>query len=356
MDKIDQIKNLRESASRAAKDPAFRSKAADIGRDIATAAVEGAKLKKRTGEVSKIRVLRAVAMPADSARRVARAAGGEAIRQVRAAMAAESGGESTSQRYLRSAPPGQRKDMLAFACIHRIAELPLCSKPYLGHPVSDRYGLKEAVQVVRSVLHQDRSLNAWTTRSALVALDVVLESVNGGKWDQNLDGVMEAMGLEEGPSLQRELANSIPAHEAEQIVGLAHYSMALYWCVCRLFSEAGKKPDRSLYKRLFESDNAGTVQVSFEIIAWTCVAIGRLHTLYGIPANVGWFSDSSRTNVIGMEQPGWYPNPYNIGDVIGDDCTFQRYWNGEDWTDQIRLKADGKWLTQTHSLRSVPDN
>lgn len=79
-----QIKDLRDSALSAAKDRELRSRAIEIGREVANAAVEGANVKKRNGQVSKVRVMRALATPAVSGRRIAKAVGSEALRRARA--------------------------------------------------------------------------------------------------------------------------------------------------------------------------------------------------------------------------------------------------------------------------------
>lgn len=120
--------------------------------------------------------------------------------------------------------------------------------------MADTYGLSEAAAVVRDVLVQDRSMNAWTARGAMVCLDVVLESVNNGAWDVNLDTMIEIMGLQEGLQVRSDIHPRLSEEAAQRIQGLASYSMAIYWCVSRLYSETRGDPDRGLYERMFLSD------------------------------------------------------------------------------------------------------
>ena len=57
-----------------------------------------------------------------------------------------------------------------------------------------------------------------------------------------------------------------------------------------------------------------------------------------------------------MTEAGWYPNPFNYGDLVGGDATYQRQWDGADWTSRIRQRNGRGWNESTHSLATPPDN
>lgn len=57
-----------------------------------------------------------------------------------------------------------------------------------------------------------------------------------------------------------------------------------------------------------------------------------------------------------MREEGWYPNPNNYGQIEGTDCTIQRYWNGQDWTDDVRYRDNKRWISASRPLRAVPNN
>jgi hypothetical protein len=57
-----------------------------------------------------------------------------------------------------------------------------------------------------------------------------------------------------------------------------------------------------------------------------------------------------------MTTADWYPNPYQMGEIRAGEATWQRYWNGTDWTDRIRMRGLTGWQEQTKSLFEAPPN
>jgi hypothetical protein len=258
--------------------------------------------------------------------------------------------DETSREYLRTAPPGQRKDILAFASINAIADLPVSSARANGQPVAGGLGLEEASAAVRSIMAQDQAVYAWVARSAMVGLDALLETM-GGSWDSNLDTAMSTVGLEPGPAIRAEAARNASAETQENALGLAGYALSIFWVVAQ--PDFNRPRDRTLYDRLFASTATTTVEAAYDVTAWAAIIIGRLRNI-GVLADVPWFAPEFR-HVPPMRQPGWYPNPYNRGKVEGGDATFQRYWDG-DWTERIRHRDGRRWLEQMHSMHTPPNN
>jgi Protein of unknown function (DUF2510) len=259
--------------------------------------------------------------------------------------------KETSREYLRTSPPGQRKDILAFASLNAIVELPVSSAQADGRPVADSCGLDEARNVVRSMLHQDQSVYAWVARSAMVCLDALLETMEG-TWDQNLDTAMNTMGLAPGPVIHPAAQMALPPKVQEDVLGLANYALSIFWVVAQPNTESAR--DRTLYDHLFSSTAPATRETAYDVIAWAGILIGRLRNSGKLP-DVPWFGPQFR-RVPPMPEPGWYPNPYNRGNIQDGDATFQRFWNGDDWTDQIRNRDGHRWLEQMHSMHTPPNN
>jgi hypothetical protein len=51
-----------------------------------------------------------------------------------------------------------------------------------------------------------------------------------------------------------------------------------------------------------------------------------------------------------MTGVGWYPNPQNTGEISGDDVQFERWWNGNDWTDRVRMRQGRGWQEAQMSM------
>jgi hypothetical protein len=262
------------------------------------------------------------------------------------------GRDSEAKRYLSTAPAGQRKDLLAAACINQIARLPVAASSEWGKPVADVYGLQPAAQVVRTVLRQDRSMYAWVARTALIFLDAAL--MNGeGNWVDTLGVALESVGFERGPALRPELKAWLSDDVRERVEGLCGYSMNVFWVVAQQQFDDGER-DRRLYRHMFEDPDPRTAETAHDITAWASVIIGRLRNGNLIEGN-RLYSDLY-LHPPEMDGPGWYPNPYNYGDIVRGEPEFQRAWDGNDWTDRTRFRIGSYWDEESKPLRSMPNN
>jgi hypothetical protein len=267
---------------------------------------------------------------------------------------------NTSQEYLQRAPsapsggPVVRKSLIGGACLVRISGLEVAQSAAYGRPVADTVELGPATGVVREALAQDRSLARWIARDACVLLDVVTENMMMPLPDC-IAVVMESIGLtgdamrgapEMAPSWRAQLSTA----DCEQATGLASASLQIFWVVCQRALDA----DRTFYAHLFSSSADATQEVAYDIAAWAFVVISRL-TATGRTPEVG-LVDPSRREFPAMTTPGWYPNPYNHGTFAQGDVTFQRMWDGDDWTPRVRVKDGRRWVESERPMLSVPDN
>ncbi len=259
--------------------------------------------------------------------------------------------ESVAQRYLRSAPSGQRKDILSAVCMNRIAALPVAATTEFGQPVTDTYGLEPSAEVVRAVLIQDRSMYAWVARSCMVILDSALE-VGPGNWAENLGTAMQSVGIAPDNRLRSDLQAKLPESVQERVLGLHGWCMNIFWVVAQPHVKDDR--DRTIYRHMFESTDNRTELTAHDVAAWAAVVVGRLRNSGMLPDSP--FYSAEYANVPTMDEPGWYPNPYNYGEIVRGEASFQRVWDGRDWTSRIRFLRGARWHEETHSLHTMPNN
>lgn len=256
-----------------------------------------------------------------------------------------------SRDYLQRANGLQRKTLLTFVSINQIMKLPIASREYFGQPMADVFGLQPASDIVRKILAQDASVAAWVARDSLIALDALLGTMNTS-WNDSLDIAMDAAGLVPGPELNPERLTDVPLRVREDMLGLANCIVSVFFA----FERPGEvqNGDRTYYNHLFESPARATQLLAHEITAWSGAVIGRLlHT--GYAEKNPWMSDEFEA-VPTMQCVGWYPNPSNMGQIVGGDATLQRYWDGTDWSDQVRLRDGRTWHYETSSMFKTPRN
>lgn len=259
--------------------------------------------------------------------------------------------ESTAARYVRTAPPGERKDVLSAVCMNRIAQLPVATAEEFGEPITDIYGLEPAAEVVREVLRQDRSMYAWVARTCVIFLDTALEMGAGG-WSDSLENAMKSVGFERGNQLRPDLVDGLPGHVRQRVFGLHATAMGVFWAVAQPHIEQDR--DKTIYRRIFESTDRRTELTAHDVAAWACVIVARLcHR--GMTTRPLFYSDGY-SSVPLMREPGWYPNPYNRGELVGGEPAVQRFWDGTDWSDHIRFWNGRVWVEGQHSMREMPGN
>jgi uncharacterized protein DUF2510 len=241
---------------------------------------------------------------------------------------------STGRDYLRRAKGYLRKSVLAFACLNKVMSLPVADATRFGSPIANTLGLRPASNAVRDILFQDQALAAWIARDCLVALDALLTTMRA-PLGVALETAMAAAGLWPGPTAGTDTP--------EPAFVLARRVIAMFSGV--------RGGNRIFYERLFATQNPCAAH---EITAWTGAVIGRLHGAGHLP-DQPWMSPEFHTVPL-MLTPGWYPNPYLMGEILAGEATWQRYWNGNDWTDRIRMRGLTGWQQQTKTLFEAPPN
>jgi hypothetical protein len=260
-------------------------------------------------------------------------------------------GTTVGADYLRRAGGHLRKSVVAFACVNQIMALPIAAAELFGRPVSGSLGLQPASDVVHGVLRQDRSLAAWTARDCLVLLDNLLRTM-GGSWTDALDVAMSAAGLLPGPAIDPVRATFLPHRARCEVTRLANRVLAMFFAFDRADGRRGV--ERAFYERLFAARSMGAALVAHDIAAWTGVVIGRLRHA-GYLDDMPWMRREFTTVPV-MTTAGWYPNPFRMGEIYLYEATLQRYWDGTDWTDRIRVRGRHGWCERVKSMYEAPPN
>src|SRR5262249_12790121 len=123
--------------------------------------------------------------------------------------------------------------------------------------------------------------------------------------------------------------------------GIAEGTFA-FFRACQLRTNA-EAPDQKVYENMFRAMPGDQVSgFTYGLITWFAIRLGR-RLNSGKVMRGGLLDDATYRNVVPMNEPGWYPNPMNAGEIIGGDATRQRYWDGDRWTDRARKRQGRKW-------------
>jgi hypothetical protein len=253
--------------------------------------------------------------------------------------------------YLLRANGYLRKSAIALACLNSVMTLPVADTASFGRPLADSLGLRPASDTVRDILFQDRSMATWIARDCLVTLDALLRTMRMSLSDA-LATTMAAAGLRPGPVIEPDQDGHLSPPVRAEVLALANRVIQMFFAFERTDGRSGG--DRTFYELLFAARTRRAAAVAYEIAAWTGAVIGRLRGAGYLP-ELPWMSPEFST-VPRMICPGWYPNPYLMGEILAGEASWQRYWDGIDWTDRIRLRRMTGWREETKSLFEAPPN
>lgn len=260
--------------------------------------------------------------------------------------------EETSRRYLASAPPGPRTEVLTSACTQHIRELPVAAAGQFGKAVTAA-GIEPASGLVRKIMHQDRDLNAFIARKIMQHFKVIALNFMSGTLEENIATFESSMGFTTSaePELVAQARDTLSPEEVKQVNALAVISFS----VLRAFI-LGREAEAQyrFYAKLYTgAPDMDVESVAYDIIAWTAIAVGRLMNRNLIRPGFPMMTPDFR-NVPAMDKPGWYPNPTKLGGIVNGDAVFQRFWDGTAWTDQVRMREGRRWVTGSNSLHGEP--
>jgi hypothetical protein len=115
-------------------------------------------------------------------------------------------------------------------------------------------------------------------------------------------------------------------------------------------------PEWRLYSRIYTEQTSEMESAALVTTTWACLAQARLLSAgHFDPARVPFLQGEFR-QVPRLEEPDWYPNPANYGGLVDGEARYQRYWNGTDWTDDVRVREGRAWTHVKLPLNAEPND
>ncbi|OJU80560.1 MAG: hypothetical protein BGO11_07520 [Solirubrobacterales bacterium 70-9] len=226
--------------------------------------------------------------------------------------------------------------------INRLATEPVCAEAAWGQPF-DGESHDAAKGVVDAFLAQDRSL------AGRVARDVVLVFASLGGVTLNRAAALESVGLTDAGLDGDPSADPIGRRAAIETISVARTIEA------RSNGSDGSPADVALYVELHEDRSDAGYDRALTIGAWGGTVIARMYTSGRLDSELPAFS--SRWDSMGrMEAVGWYPNPINAGDTSSGEAEIERWWDGNDWTDRVRIRQGRRLEEHQLSVFTAPQN
>lgn len=224
-----------------------------------------------------------------------------------------------------------RRTRLFVECVRQIADDPLAKPAALGVPIGDGCGMERLVARIDPIFARERSLLRWVAlRGAFTQLYIM--TVDGSSAIIPFSPAVEtAMGL----------GDIVPPGAAEPVMGVGRE-----WA-SRLSAEqcqAAVEVFSALALRLFDYERYSQISIdevnqdprcwlndamALDFIAWSAVALLRTELARG-------FLHVPEPDA--LDQPGWHTDP-----LWGKA---QRYWDGTDWTDKVRISGGQEGISR----------
>lgn len=248
---------------------------------------------------------------------------------------------SHSRAWLAQNGEMPRKARVTIAVVARLERQPVGDVSSWGRSLDDG-DLAVAHRALDEAVWQDRSLVRH------VARDLVLLVETTGGLTVNRAAALESVGLD--PSLHLDGTSGSSAQRvAARALAVARTIQAR--------SQGGEAvpADLAIYRRLFEDRSDAVDEWAIDIGAWSALVVARLAAVDRLP-NGAIFLEAGSDFIGEMDGVGWYPNPVNAGDTTTGEASIERWWDGNDWTDRVRLRDGRSWTATEVSLFTAPNN
>jgi Protein of unknown function (DUF2510) len=261
--------------------------------------------------------------------------------------------------YLAEGPPGPRTDWLAANASLRIAGTPIAQRERLGEVVTVP-DLAPSSEVVRQVMAQDRDLSAWVARKAVMQLKAVLSGAITGDLAGDFRLGFAAMGLEipdrgQVGFLDGNSAKSLSDTQAEAAKAMGNLTIEMMKILVTPAQERPRLAGWDFYVDLYTGGSGQDVEtMAYDLTAWVSVLVARLLNEGRVPPVP--FLTAEFRHVPRLQEAAWYPNPAKHGEIVNGVATLQRYWDGQRWTDRVRIRDTSGWQTGSFSLHDRPSD
>jgi hypothetical protein len=225
-----------------------------------------------------------------------------------------------------------RRARLMAAAVQEVQPHPLAQAGARGFPLGDGHGMEDVVGVVRPLFAAERSLTRWVAiRGALLFLDMV--TPNQASWEN----IMAAMGLRLAPDpFTNEERIEVLQADGEQLSPALQGNITGVFASLAMHLEDYERVSNMPIKQV-NTDPAWAIvseAVALDFIAWAAVALCRTGELEAV----------MRMPEPGLlEQPGWYADPLW--------AKGERFWDGTDWTERMRVRDGRRWIDGSQPLR-----
>ncbi|HWA54254.1 MAG TPA: DUF2510 domain-containing protein [Solirubrobacterales bacterium] len=231
-----------------------------------------------------------------------------------------------------------RKNEIALHIVNRLAVGPVGAAASWGLPLEGE-SLVAARGTAQEALVQDRSL------AGRVARDVALLFASFGGLVGNRAPALESVGLNDAALTP----GSAAQQAANETISVARTIEA------RREGGDGSPGDVVLYDQLHEDRSQAGYDRALEIAAWGGTVTARMYTSGRLSGDLPAFSP--RWAGLGqMHEVGWYPNPINAGDTSSGEAEIERWWDGTDWTDRLRIREGRRWTEHQMPIFIAPEN
>lgn len=215
----------------------------------------------------------------------------------------------------------QRRARLFVEAMRRIAEDPLASPSACGVPIGDGCGMEQLVARIAPLFDDERSLLRWVAlRGAFTYLHIT--TVDGASRDVPFHPVVEAamgVGNIAGSETAEPVIDVAPQWSSRLSADQREAAIGVFSALAVRLFDYGRYSELTIDQVNEDPRCRLSDAMALDFIAWASVALLRT----GLAQK--YLSTSEPDE---LEQPGWYTDPLW--------AKAQRYWDGTDWTEQVR--------------------
>jgi hypothetical protein len=247
-----------------------------------------------------------------------------------------------------------------WATVCQIAELPVAAASRTGAAVTVT-DLAPAVELVRRIMRQDRDLSAKLLRKAVVNLEAIFGGGMAGRdFGSNFEAGMAVMGLESpdgagGVVFKGDAGAALGELDAQAARALADMVIVLMTLLVAAPEERPRQTGWSYYVDLHTGvPNRDVETDAYDFVSWIAILLGRLSNGGLLKGDVPFLA-SPWGYVPVLTQEGWYPVPNKTAKLVDGIAPLQRYWDGSQWTDRVRIRNSGHWQEGSLPIHAPPD-
>jgi hypothetical protein len=212
----------------------------------------------------------------------------------------------------------ERRFRLFYESARRLADDPLAQPGANGHLLGKSSGLERLVSAIAPLFQREQSLIRWVAlRGAVASLH---NRTLGGNSPEAVITLTEAMGLRLVPSQDGGISvtplagDQPPGPDHSAALALGNIIYGFLWDYERIAKMSLQ--DASTHPPFATLTDAQAL----DCIAWAAAGLGRIGLAQQIVPNV--------PEPDALTAPGWYVDPVF--------ARFERYWDGSDWTPEVR--------------------